>query len=121
MAVDTITPQLMAQLQTLRPSSAPSYGTPQAADPVQPVRDVRASDSAVRVEISAEARQAAQAAQAAQVDRAENVGKAADVDSVAAVSPANISGSSVGRVEVPFGQSDTEPVPRPGSLIDIRI
>ncbi|MBV1885935.1 MAG: hypothetical protein KUG61_02555 [Parvibaculaceae bacterium] len=136
MNTDTISPQLLAQLQAMRTQTTQAYQKgSEGRETATPSREVRSQDAAVKVEISAEAQRMAREMGAPQVVRstqeAAPVQKATASEAVAfvpLVSEATMAPETVSTIrrEAPFAhvraaqQSDT-PYQRPGSVIDISV
>lgn len=139
MNTDTISPQLLAQLQAMRTQTTQTYQKGgEGRETATPSREVRSQDAAVKVEISAEAQRMAREMGAAQAVRSAQettstapVQKAAASEAVAfvpLVSEAMMAPETVSpiRREAPFAhvraaqQSET-PYQRPGSVVDISV
>ena len=145
MNTDTISPQLLAQLQAMRTQTTQAYQKgAEGRDVATPSREVRSQDAAVKIELSAEAQrmtrgldapQAVRPAQVAPTPQATNsvefvslVSEAMGVSETTRTSETAGTSQSVGNIrrEAPFAhvraaqQSDV-PYQRPGSLIDISV
>lgn len=145
MNTDTISPQLLAQLQAMRTQTTQAYqkGAEQR-DVTAPAREVRSQDAAVKIEISAEAQRMARGLEAPQTVRPTQATPAtqavpvtqapSSVDFVSLASETMVASEAVGtsqamgnvRREAPFAhvraaqQSDV-PYRRPGSVLDISV
>ncbi|MBV1933440.1 MAG: hypothetical protein KUG59_02040 [Parvibaculaceae bacterium] len=133
MNTDTISPQLLAQLQAMRTPTPQTYqkGTEQRDVPT-PSREVRSQDAAVKIEISAEAQRMARGLEAPQAARPTQA--PSSVDFVSLVSEAEAAAKagtasepvSTMRREAPFAhvraaQQADVPYQRPGSVLDISV
>ena len=137
MNTDTISPQLLAQLQAMRTQTTQAYqkGAEQRDVPT-PSREVRSQDAAVKIEISAEAQRMARELGAPQAVRSNQVASAPQApNSVEFVSLVpemvgtsaplgELAGNS--RREAPFAhvrsaQENDVPYQRPGSVLDISV
>lgn len=148
MNTDTISPQLLAQLQSMRTQTTQAYQkSAEQRDVPRPSRDVRAQDAAVKIEISAEAQRMARELEEAHATRpahevtpsqsvsnaqatssVEFVSLVAEADAADALAKAGSGSELVAslRREAPFahvraGQESEAPLQRPGSILDISV
>lgn len=131
MNTDTISPQLLAQLQAVRTQTTHAYQKGAEQRDV-PSREVRSQDAAVKIEISAEAQRMARGLEAPQAVRPTQA--PSSVDFVSLVSEAEAA-SKAGAVsepmaavqrEAPFAhvraaQQNDVVYRRPGSVLDISV
>ena len=133
MNTDTISPQLLAQLQAVRTQTTHAYqkGAEQR-DVATPSREVRSQDAAVKIEISAEAQRMARGLEASQAVRPTQAPSSVDfvslVSETEAASKAGAASEPVSTVrrEAPFthvraAQQADVPYRRPGSVLDISV